>query len=302
MVAIAAALAAIGCRGGSDEPAGQGAPVVEALARSAPVPAPVEPLRAPLPGESIAYTLRFPEPHTHYVEVEAVFPVAALAQPRPGAVDATAGAPDATAGAPDATIDASADAIELFLPVWTPGSYLVREHSRHVEALAASTPEGAPLAVDKVRKNRWRVRLAAGAPARVPAHVIVRYRVYARDLSVRTNFVDADVAVLNGAATFVTVAGGESLAHAVALAPAAGWSASVTALPSHPGGAGHHYLASDYDTLVDSPIVVGNPRVDEFAIDGVSHRVATFLADARWDNARVTRDIETLARTQARFW
>jgi predicted metalloprotease with PDZ domain len=295
MVAIAAALAAAGCRGGSDEPAGQGAPAVEALARSAPVPAPAEPVRAPLAGEAIAYTLRFPAPHTQYVEVEAVFPVAALAPVGQDAAGAAAG-------------DATGDAIELFLPVWTPGSYLVREHSRHVEALAASTPEGAPLAVDKVRKNRWRVSLAGAAPAaahvptHVPTHVIIRYRVYARDLSVRTNFVDADIAVLNGAATFVTAAGGESLAHEVALVPAAGWSASVTALPAHPGGGAHHYLASDYDALVDAPIVAGNPAVDEFAIDGVRHRVATFLHDARWDNQAVTRDIETLARTQARFW
>jgi predicted metalloprotease with PDZ domain len=285
MMAVAA-LAVAGCRGGSDEPAGQGAHGVEA---PAPTLAPGEPVRAPLPGQAIAYTLRFPAPHTQYVEVEAAFPVAALAR--------------ADAAEPP-------DAIELFLPVWTPGSYLVREHSRHVEALAASTPEGAPLAVDKVRKNRWRVSLAGpapaaagvAAPAHVPEHVIVRYRVYARDLSARTNFVDADIAVLNGAATFVTVSGGESLAHEVALVPAAGWSASVTALPPHPDGAEHHYLASDYDALVDAPIVAGSPEVDAFAIDGVRHRVATFLAGARWDNARVTRDIETIARTQVRFW
>jgi predicted metalloprotease with PDZ domain len=283
MMAIAA-LAVAGCRGGNDEPARQSAPGVEAPATAlAPALAPGEPVRAPLPGQAIAYTLRFPAPHTQYVEVEAVFPVAALAR-----------------------TDAAADAIELLLPVWTPGSYLVREHSRHVEALAASTPEGAPLAVDKVRKNRWRVSLANPAPAAAsvpaPAHVIVRYRVYARDLSVRTNFVDADIAVLNGAATFVTAAGGESLAHEVTLVPAAGWSAGVTALPVHPDGAEHHYLASDYDALVDAPIVAGSPEVDEFAIDGVRHRVATFLAGARWDNARLTRDIETIARTQARFW
>jgi predicted metalloprotease with PDZ domain len=304
-LAIAAALAVAGCRGSSNEPAGQSAHGVEALVRPGPVPAPAptmssEPVRGPLPGQAIAYTLRFPAPHTQYVEVEAAFPVAALAPAGQGAV-VTAG-PGAAEAAPDA--------IELFLPVWTPGSYLVREHSRHVEALVASTPEGAPLAVDKVRKNRWRVSLADSAPAaesesvpeRGPAHVIVRYRVYARDLSVRTNFVDADIAVLNGAATFVTAAGGESLPHEVTVVPAADWAAGVTALPPHPDGAGHHYLAPDYDALVDSPIVAGNPEVGEFAIDGVRHRVATFLADARWDNGRVTRDIETMARAQARFW
>jgi predicted metalloprotease with PDZ domain len=282
-VAAAVAVSGTGCSG-REQAGGQGAAGVEAAAgMRAPASVRSEPVAAMLPGQAIAYTLRFPAPHTQHVEVEAAFPVAALPQ----------------AG--------EAAALELFLPVWTPGSYLVREHSRHVEALAASTPEGAPLAVDKVRKNRWRVHLtgsaaADGALEQAPQHVIVRYRVYARDLSVRTNFVDADFALLNGAATFVTAAGGESLPHEVALEPAAGWSASVTALPPHPGGAAHHYRASDYDHLVDSPIVAGNPQLGEFTIDGVRHRVATFLADARWDNRRVTRDLETMARTQVRFW
>ena len=288
MVRIAAAVVACsGCHACSDrgdEAARQGTHGEAARAR--PTPTPGDPLRAPLPGQAIAYTLGFPAPHTQYVEVEAAFPIAALTPAGPGAADAPA------------------NTMELFLPVWTPGSYLVREHSRHVEALAASTPEGAPLAVDKVRKNRWRVDLASAAPASVPgpAHVLVRYRVYARELTVRTNFVDADIAVLNGAATFVTAAGGESLPHEVTLVPAAGWSASVAGMPPHPDGAEHHYLASDYDALVDAPIVAGNPLLDEFSIDGVRHRVATFLADARWDRERAARDMETMARAQVRFW
>src|ERR1039458_5493132 len=65
----------------------------------------------------------------------------------------------------------------LFMPVWTPGSYLVREYARHVEALHAD----APASVRKVRKNAWRVRTAGGGRA------VVRYRVYANELTVRTS-------------------------------------------------------------------------------------------------------------------
>src|SRR5688500_10963455 len=82
--------------------------------------------------EPIPYTLRFPAPEAHYVEVEASVP----------------------AGQP---------AIELMMAVWTPGSYLVREYERHVEHVAAKGPDGAPLAVTKTQKNRWRVE-AKGAP------------------------------------------------------------------------------------------------------------------------------------------
>src|SRR3954454_9856501 len=86
---------------------------------------------AGLPGadmpEPISYTLRFPAPQTHYVEVEARFP---------------------TDGQP---------AVELVMAVWTPGSYLVREFSRNVESLPAPTEAGEPLATEKTSKNHWRV-------------------------------------------------------------------------------------------------------------------------------------------------
>jgi predicted metalloprotease with PDZ domain len=277
-VAVLALLALLpGCqtRSGNDEPARQ-APATETVVTRAPA----EPPRAPVPGQGVAYTLRFPAPHTHYVEVEAVLPVVGMAGAAP------------------------AESMEIFLPVWTPGSYLVREYSRHLEALTASTPAGAPLAIEKVRKNRWRVALggATDGPAARPAHVVLRYRVYARELSVRTSFVDADIAVLAGASVFVTAAGGEGLPHEVALVPAEGWAASVTGLAPHPDGAAHHYLASDHDALVDAPIALGNPVVHEVEVEGVRHRVAAFLADPRWDHARAARDVETLVRAQLRFW
>jgi predicted metalloprotease with PDZ domain len=261
---LAAALA--GCQArSSDGPAHEAPATDTAVTRP-----PAEPLRPPAPGQGVAYTLRFPAPHTHYVEVEAVLPV----------------------------VGAPAGDMEIFLPVWTPGSYLVREYSRNLEALAARTPAGAPLAIEKVRKNRWRVRLGAGADT----HVVLRYRVYARELSVRTSFVDADLAVLAGASVFVTAVGGEGLAHEVTLAPAQGWAASVTGLAPHPDGAAHHYLASDYDALVDAPIALGNPVVREVEVEGARHRIAAFLADPGWDHDRAARDVEALARAHARFW
>lgn len=279
-IALALAALAAGCqtRAGEEQaarrtPAADPAtlapgPAADTSARLAVAPEPDRP--GPRPAGAIVYRLRFPAPHTHYVEVEAELP----AVPTPDA----------------------ADAMELFMAVWTPGSYLVREHSRHVEGLAASTLDGAPLAVDKVRKNRWRVRLDRAG------RVVVRYRVYAREMSVRTSFVDADIAVLNGAPTFITAAGGESLAHEVILEPAPGWPASVTALRPHPDGAPHHYVAPDYDALVDAPIVLGDPQMHGFEVAGVRHRVATFLAGARWDGDRVARDLETMVRAHVALW
>jgi predicted metalloprotease with PDZ domain len=115
--------------------------------------------------EPIRYTLSFPAPQTHYVEVTATVPTGRRAD------------------------------VDLMMAVWTPGSYLVREYARHVEGVTAAAPDGRRLIVAKSDKNRWRVS-TAGARS-----VTVNYRVYAREMSVRTNWVESDFAMLNGAPT-----------------------------------------------------------------------------------------------------
>ena len=213
----------------------------------------------------IRYTLRFPEPQTHYVEVAAVYP---------------------TGGQP---------AVELMMAVWTPGSYMVREYSRHVEAVTAANPAGRALEVDKTDKNRWRVT-TGGAPT-----VTLRYRVYAREMSVRTNWVEADFAMLNGAPTFITLADGGARPHEVAIEPARGWRASMTGLPEMGGGA-HRYRAPDYDTLVDSPMLIGNPAVYEFTVDDKRHSLVNIGEAGVFDGARVAKDLEVLVREHRRMW
>ena len=115
------------------------------------------------------------------------------------------------------------------MAVWTPGSYLVREYERNVEALAARAPDGKPLAVEKTRKNRWRIQLAAPRAA----DVTVTYRVYAREMTVRTNWVEDGFAMLNGAPTFLTLADGVARPHDVRLVLPAAWKTTVTA-PARP--------------------------------------------------------------------
>ncbi len=211
----------------------------------------------------IRYTVSFPEPHTHYMEISASVP---------------------TGGQPS---------IELMMAVWTPGSYLVREYSRHVEGVAAAA-DGRPRQVEKTDKNRWRVT-TGGAQT-----VTVSYRVYGREMSVRTNWIEAGFALINGAPTFLTLADGLRRPHDVVITPAAGWRRSFTGLPS--AGGEHHYRAADFDTLVDSPILVGNPAVYEFTVDGKPHYLVNEGEAGVFDGARASRDLETIVREHQKFW
>lgn len=214
--------------------------------------------------EPINYRLRFPAPQTHYVEVDADVP---------------------TGGQPS---------IELMMAVWTPGSYLVREYARHVEDVTASAG-GAPLGVEKSAKNRWRVQTGGAA------RVTVRYRVYGREMSVRTNWIDAGFALINGAPTFLTLAGSHARPHEVELTPAAGWKESVTTLAAL-SGAPHRYRAPDYDTLVDSPIVLGNPATETFTVEGTPIALVSIGDPSLFDGPRAAKDLAAVVREHRKLW
>ena len=238
---------------------------MSALLLAAVVMQPAQPASAQTAPDPIRYTLSFPEPHTHYVEVAALVPT----DRRP--------------------------AVELMMAVWTPGSYMVREYARNVEAMTAATQDGRALTVDKSDKNRWRIA-TGGAPS-----VTITYRVYAREMSVRTNWVETDFAMLNGAPTFMTLADLVPRPHEVVIQPARGWRTSVTGLAEMSGGS-YRYRAPDFDTLVDSPIVIGNPAVYEFTVDDKKHYLANVGEAGVFEGARAAKDLETIIREHRRMW
>lgn len=215
----------------------------------------------------IRYSLSFPAPQTHYVEVRARVPT----DRRP--------------------------TVDLMMPVWTPGSYLVRDYSRQVEGVEARGIGDVSLRVTKTAKNHWQVE-TAGVPV-----ITVSYRVYCREMSERTNWVDNEFALLNGAATYLTLnEPGATRAHDVELTLPPRWPRSISALPAVADGRPHHYRAGDFDTLVDSPILAGNPAVYQFAVDGKPHYVANQGEAGIWDAPRVARDAERIVRETVRFW
>ena len=206
--------------------------------------------------EPIRYTLRFPAPHTHYLEVEAVYPTGRRPQ------------------------------VELMMAVWTPGSYLVREYQRHIENLVAKA-DGKTLAVVKPVKNRWRID-TGGAAA-----VTVTYRVYGREMTVRNNWVEAGFAMLNGAPTFITLAERTARGHEVRLDLPVAWKGSATPLMPV-AGQPHTYRAEDFDTLVDSPIIAGNPVVKTFEVDGKRHHLVLEGDPSLFDADRAAADVKKI--------
>jgi predicted metalloprotease with PDZ domain len=176
--------------------------------------------------------------------------------------------------------------LELFFAVWTPGSYLVREYSRHVEALSCDTHETV-----KVRKNAWHV-VHDGAP-----EIVVRYHVYCGELTVRTNHVDATHAFLNGAATFAAVKDHEGLPVEVELDLPEGFRVATALEATGP----KRFRAKDYDTLVDCPIEVGYFRDASVLAASRRHTFAIWPEGAVSDAnvARLLESTKAIVETEA---
>jgi predicted metalloprotease with PDZ domain len=176
------------------------------------------------------YRLSMPEPHSHLFHVE-------LEVDRPG------------------------DAVEVVFPVWTPGSYLVREFARHVEGATAAA--GGALPLERLDKHRFLVR-AGGAP-----RAVLRFRVYANELTVRTAHLDGTHGYLNPAAVLPYVRGREAAPHVLEVAAPEGWRVA-TALRGGPA----EFTARDYDELADSPVEIGTHRLLRFEAGGKPHELA----------------------------
>jgi predicted metalloprotease with PDZ domain len=187
-----------------------------------------------------------------------------------------------------------ADEIVLFMAVWTPGSYLIREYARHVEGFAAEAPARAT----KIRKNAWLLRTGGCE------HASVSYRVYAGELTVRTSHVDASHAFLVGAGLFLGIEGQENLPARLEIEVPQGWRATTSLAPTRGTSGGDKVLsfeAPDFDTLVDSPIELGPHRVERFEAQGKPHRLAVCPASAlsETDARKLVSDARTVIETQA---
>ncbi|TAK88551.1 MAG: M61 family peptidase [Aquabacterium sp.] len=185
----------------------------------------------------------------------------------------------------------------LSLPVWIPGSYLVREFARHLSQLEARQG-GRTVPLAQTDKATW----VASCKGR--AALVVSYRVYAFDTSVRAAFLDTQRGFFNGTGVFLRVHGRESQPQRVRIAglPAA-WSVA-TALPAvkvNARGAGD-YEAADYDELVDHPVELGMFWRGTFRACGVPHEFVVAGALPGFDGTRLLEDTKKICEAQIRMW
>jgi len=186
----------------------------------------------------LSYTLSMPEPHSHYFEVDAKLQGVGKKK-----------------------------YVDFTMPVWAPGSYLVREFAKNVEGFSATDGSGKTLRTEKIDKNTWRVY------SNKANTINVDYKVYAYEMSVRTSFLDASHGYVNGTSIFMYPEGFEKEAGTLTVVPFKGWDTISTGLKNT---GKFTYTFPNYDILADSPLEIGNHKVYEFTVAGVPHKVAMY--------------------------
>ncbi len=212
---------------------------------------------------SIQYQLSFIEPQAHYVEVQ--LQLKGFEQ----------------------------EFLDLKMPVWTPGSYLIREFSKNLEQFGAVDLNGNSLKIEKIKKNCWRVYSNS-------QDLTVSYRLYGFEKSVRTNFIDESHAFISPAGTFLYL--DDFMDHPIEvevnLNPS--WTKISTGLPLI-DQVNNRYVASNFDILYDSPFEIGNQDTWTFEAAGILHEFA-MVGTANYDKQRLSQDISKIVEEETKIW
>jgi predicted metalloprotease with PDZ domain len=184
--------------------------------------------------------------------------------------------------------------LDLKFPVWTPGSYLVREYSKHLQNFQARNAQQEELVYSRISKNHWQVQTQANSS------IIISYQIYANELTVRTNHLDATHGYFNGAALFFFVPGLEDEPIELIITPPfEDWVVS-TSLPRLDNQS-NRFLAPDFDTLVDSPVEIGTHSIYDFSVLDKPHQLAVW-GEGNLQPARLIEDISKIIQTQAKLF
>ena len=185
------------------------------------------------------------------------------------------------------------------LPVWIPGSYLVREFAKHLQNLSAR--QGRRTAtIKQLDKCSWEVACRPGEP------LVLSYEVYAFDNSVRTAWLDSQRGFFNGTSLCLRVHGQEDQPHQLQLLPVKGqadWQAATGLAPVKTDKKGFGlYQAVDYDELVDCPVELGTFWSGSFSACGIPHRFVVTGALPSFDGERLLADTQKICEAEIRFW
>jgi predicted metalloprotease with PDZ domain len=219
----------------------------------------------------------------------------------PSAMHYTVAMPEPTSHLFEVTLQIrqwAAATLDLKMPVWTPGSYLVREYARHLQGFSAIDEAGNPIAHKKISKNHWRLETSSNPD--INSEITVRYQIFANELTVRTNHLDHSHGYFNGAAMFCFIPGEQSSPITVTISPPPDWTIA-TPLPAVPGNL-NSFMAANFDELVDSPFEIGQHVSYAFTVLGKPHEYVLWGEHYHVDMPQLISDTTKIIETEAQMF
>lgn len=215
------------------------------------------------PGGEVSHALSFPHKNNQFVHVRTIFGV-------------------------------DAEHVNVYLPAWNPGSYLIRDFAGNLERFEASDSSGNSLAFRKMSKNQWRVE-TAGVSA-----LTLDYDIWAGQFNVAESWVESRMALLNGSGIFLFSDGTRDLPQNVEIELPSSWPDIQTSLKRNESGSG--FTATNYDELVDSPILLGNSVEYNFEVAGHPYALVLSEEPPLWDGQTSADDVAKIVAVQQEFW
>ena len=185
------------------------------------------------------------------------------------------------------------DHVDLRLPTWRPGRYIILDMAGTVRNEHAHTSSGDPLSIHKTDKSTWRVG-TNGADT-----ITVEYDVYANSIDDRTRHVDDTHAFLSGESVFMYADGWRNEPLRVTIDAPDAWDIASGLEPEADDPT--VLVAPNYDRLVDSPIEAGVHQRFRFLVDNVPHEIVTW-GRAEPDAEKLRADFATIVREQSKVF
>ena len=184
----------------------------------------------------------------------------------------------------------------LRMPAWIPGSYLIRDFSKHIETIAAFSILGTvetELPLERIDNDTWKL------PA-VAANTVIEVRtlVHAFDTSVRTAYLDSERGFFNPSSLCLAVEGQTHLPTALAISPIGTWSVQTTLSRVKTDAAGFgFYLAPNYDALLDHPVALGHFQTIDWKSRGTAHSMVIQGCLQEVDRKRLITDLSAICES-----
>ncbi|MCI0448964.1 MAG: PDZ domain-containing protein [Chlorobi bacterium] len=214
---------------------------------------------------SVNYSLAMPKPSTHYFEVEIFFDGFAKED----------------------------KSIDLTLPVWRPGRYLIFDFASGVQDFEVYSGSSNPLKWFKTDKSTWRVETNSSTK------ISVKYKVFANEFSLRTRGLDDNHGFVNGTSVFMYSEKYRKNPLTLKVMPYNGW--HVTTGLDNTEDNLNEFTAPDYDYLADCPLEIGTQTDFDFDVEGRKHIISIY-GEAKYDRQRLIDDFTKIIKKNYDFW